>query len=129
MEERYKAINHIANTRAIVSLGISTYKFLPSTQESHNNRGEKQYSDREKTVGDFAMKYMVQTFNISVLCQQDYVVEAEALRFLVDHGFDFNKQYSQGIPYDKGEDTVSFRSFSGFYSFVSELILLNKFGR
>ncbi|XP_064604143.1 target of EGR1 protein 1-like isoform X2 [Liolophura sinensis] len=104
VEERYKAISHIANTRAIVSLGISAYKFLPSTQEGNCMKGDKPCTNREKLQCDFAMKYMVQTFNISVLCQQDYVVEAEALRFLVDHGFDFNKQYSQGIPYDKGED-------------------------
>ena len=43
------------------------------------------------------------------LCSEDYIVEPSALKFLVDHGFDFQKQYSKGIPYYRGQDKVKFR--------------------
>ena len=49
----------------------------------------------------------VQTFNITMLCDEDYMVEPVALRFLVEHSFDFNKQYSQGVSYYRGQDKVS----------------------
>ncbi len=49
---------------------------------------------------------LFQTYNITLLCNEDYVVEPVALRFLVEHAFDFNKQYSQGVSYYRGKDKV-----------------------
>jgi target of EGR1 protein 1 len=45
--------------------------------------------------------YRVHTFNITMFCQNDYTVEASALRFLVAHGFDFNRQIQLGVPYHR----------------------------
>ncbi len=39
-----------------------------------------------------------------VLCSEDYIVEPSSLTFLVEHGFDFQTQYSKGIPYYRGCD-------------------------
>jgi target of EGR1 protein 1 len=50
--------------------------------------------------------FLVQTYNIMALCQEEYIVEPSSLKFLVEHGFDFNKQYSCGIRYYRGNDKV-----------------------
>uniref|UniRef100_T1J7G0 Target of EGR1 protein 1 n=1 Tax=Strigamia maritima TaxID=126957 RepID=T1J7G0_STRMM len=88
VEERYKAICMAAKSRSIISFGISCFQL----------RHDQRKSEKE------SWNYLVQTFNLTALCTDEYVVEPEALQFLVGHGFDFNKQYTQGIPYYKGND-------------------------
>ncbi|KAJ8040388.1 Target of EGR1 protein 1 [Holothuria leucospilota] len=89
LPERYKAICDVAKTRAVLSLGVSCYQYKPPLPDQ---------AVRKKA------NFAVQTYNITTLCNEDYMVEPAALQFLVEHGFDFNKQYSKGVTYHPGQD-------------------------
>lgn len=92
IDERYLSICEVAKTRSIISLGLSCFK-----------RQHEPDSDDHVTETNTST-FLVQTFNIFVLCSETYVVEPLALQFLVSHGFDFNRQYAQGLPYSRGND-------------------------
>ncbi len=54
-----------------------------------------------------AVKVRNKTFNILTLCEEEFLVEPKSLKFLIGHGFDFNKQFKSGLDYYRGNDRVS----------------------
>lgn len=107
IEERYKSLSASAKSRSIVSLGLSCFKLLGVTECDPIQNGDYFIGDNnEKKSPPQKWEFSVQTYNIIALCQDEYVVEPSSLEFLVEHGFDFNKQYAKGIAYYRGADRV-----------------------
>ncbi len=76
-------------------------------------------TETDSTINEW--KFSTKIFNLLCLCEEEYVVEPETLRFLVGHGFDFNRQCLQGLPYHRGND-VSIKSFL-FLSSLSQYMI------
>lgn len=99
----------VAKSRSILAFGISCF------QEDKDNT-QPACTDEDNKTKTENIKYKVCTFNLSVLCSQEFVVEPASLQFLIQHGFDFNKQFSKGISYYKGSDKVNTSLLSSILS-------------
>lgn len=117
MEDRYKYMCEVAQSRAIISLGISCFKL----------KKPKTKSDAKNKESEAKLNIRVKTFNIVVLCTENFLVEPASLKFLVGHGFDFNKQYAKGVPYTRGDDKeLSDNMLPSVRNLFSEIVLANK---
>ncbi|EFO22525.1 hypothetical protein LOAG_05962 [Loa loa] len=84
LQERYDVIRQSAQTRSVLSVGITTFQLV----------------SRKETDAKKKLKYKCQVFNILTLCTVPFIVEADGFQFLSKHKFDFNRWISLGIPYD-----------------------------
>ena len=82
-DDRYHFLCEIANSYSILSFGLCCCTLSEQTD---------------------SMELSCVTFNILLHCQKPYMIEPQAVQFLLSHGFDFNKQYSRGLPYWPGND-------------------------
>ncbi|ESO09609.1 hypothetical protein HELRODRAFT_186759 [Helobdella robusta] len=92
IEDRYKYICDSSMSRSILALGISCFKV--SVEDSEKNE----------------VRYTVQTFNILTMCMENFIIEPISVQFLIDHGFDFNKQFKLGLPYYRGDGDSNSKS-------------------
>ena len=109
VDERYRNTCLVAKTRSIISLGLSLFRLLPPEES-----GGKSWS------------YSVTTYNLLVLCSEDYIVEPASLQFLVQHGFDFSAQYRLGIGYNRGNDTEEEQQNQQLRDIFSEIVSARK---
>ena len=109
IDERFLNSSIVAQTRSIISLGLSIFKQTENEQKS-----------------DCLKSYAVQTYNIVVLCSEDYIVEPGSVNFLVQHGFNFNQQYTEGVPYYRGNDRKEATAEENRLRTLFTQIILNK---
>ncbi|XP_013782965.1 target of EGR1 protein 1-like [Limulus polyphemus] len=125
IEDRYKAIAEAVSSRAIISLGLSCFR-LSTNDDTSKNQEHCNGEECSKNNFEKSFRFLVQTFNILVLCSEDYTVEPDSLKFLVDHGFDFNRQYSLGLPYYRGDDKPGTSKELSLRELFSELVRSNR---
>lgn len=82
IEDRYIALRDLAQTHAVIALGLSIFTKLEN--------GE----------------YNVQNFHFVLLPLESYKICPSSMSFLVQHGFDFNDQFRNGIPFRSGIDST-----------------------
>ena len=80
--ERYKLQCDVASSYSILSMGVACFQWQPPSS-----------SDALQTL------CKVEAFNIWMLSQHSYTIDPSSAQFLIDHGFDFNKQFRYGLPY------------------------------
>ena len=88
-EVHYKIMQDVADSHAVLSLGVACFQWV-----------ELQSSSQE-------INCEVEVFNIWLLSQQPYVIDPKSSKFLINHGFDFNKQFAKGLPYTPGFTEVA----------------------
>ncbi len=77
----------VATKYSILSLGISCFQFKSSDIDNQ-------------------IKISNQTYELLTLCMDEFSVDSESLKFLLNHGFDMNACIHNGIKYYKGNDKV-----------------------
>ena len=104
MEEEYALLRAVVQSRAILSLGLACFHWTPltsnniTTTPTTGGRGSECTTSTVQGQGSY-LGVEVQVFNVWLLNQHSYTVDPSSAKFLVAHGFDFNKQFSQGLPY------------------------------
>ena len=82
MEDHYQFLNTVVTSRAILSLGLACFK----------------WSELDGCTSS-AVPLHAEVYNVWLLIQQPFLTDPSSAKFLIKHGFDFNKQYSLGLPY------------------------------
>ena len=123
IEDRYKGMCDIAKTRSVVSFGLSFFRLVDHQAKASSPSPPEGSSDvcGAESVSGQGLHFVVQTYNIMLLCSESYMVEPLSLKFLLEHGFDFNKQIATGISYYRGNDRVS----KGFKPSITNCYIMN----
>ena len=82
--ERYKLQCDVASSYSILSMGVACFQW-----------------QRPSSASTSALQTYckVEAFNVWMLSQQSYTIDPSSAQFLMEHGFDFNKQFLHGLPY------------------------------
>ncbi|KAJ3323805.1 Target of EGR1, member 1 (Nuclear) [Boothiomyces sp. JEL0866] len=85
IEDRYVALAELAKSHAVNAVGLSVFELADDTE---------------------CAKYKVSNFHFVMLSTKPHMISPSSMSFLVEHGFDFNDQFRNGIPYYPGNDVV-----------------------
>ena len=80
--EKYLELKGIASSYSIMSMGVACFQWQLSA-----------------TTSSGGIPCKVEVFDILLLSQRSYIIDPSAAKFLRKHGFDFNKQFTQGLSY------------------------------
>lgn len=97
---RYKYTADIAKSYAVISLGLSCFTCKSVSDVRVTDNMDSPEEGEQVRSHD----YLVQTFDLITLCSEEFSVEVKAHKFLLSHGFDFNKLYDKGLQYYRGCD-------------------------
>ncbi|KAI1290206.1 Target of EGR1 protein 1 [Halotydeus destructor] len=92
IDVRYKVLSQLAKTRSIVSIGFSIFKRIDKillSEEGGDGTGH-------------TWRYHVANYDMICQCDDPYVTDLDAHAFLLNHGFDFERQRNFGVPYKRG---------------------------
>ncbi|XP_045585446.1 target of EGR1 protein 1 [Procambarus clarkii] len=95
IDMRYQYTADIARNYAVISLGLSCFTCKSVIDIEMDIEGDDRIRSHD---------YLVQTFNVLTLCNDSFKADCKAIKFLLSHGFDFNKLYTKGLPYYRGCD-------------------------
>lgn len=100
--ERYNAVKSLVNSHSLISLGI-TYWIKPKDIISKENESVFTIHNYTFLLGTlFRLKFLMK-FLIFAAITEDFMSTPSSLKFLVEHGFNFNQLFSKGIPYTRAK--------------------------
>ncbi|RUP46041.1 ribonuclease H-like domain-containing protein [Jimgerdemannia flammicorona] len=83
----------LVKSHALVAVGLTSFERISNSWSD----------DAQQKWGT---QYVAQNFSFLLSCQTEYTVNPSSLSFLIESGFDFNKQIKLGIPYYCGSDPL-----------------------
>ncbi|KAI8925502.1 ribonuclease CAF1 [Entophlyctis helioformis] len=110
IEDRYKALADVARSHALVAFGLSVFEKAPPSASS-------------AAPASASAAFLVHNFQFVMLSRREHAVDPSSLSFLVEHGFDFNDQIQNGIPYMPGNDIKAERTAD------SNILMRSMFGQ
>ncbi|KAG9285883.1 hypothetical protein G9A89_013308 [Geosiphon pyriformis] len=123
LEERYVNMCKSVRSHALLSFGITAFEEVRNATYEQEESGsaidpqELNWTKTAKTATNemegprkhsnlLETQLNVHNFEFTMFSQTEYVVTPDSLAFLLENGFDFNKQIRQGIPYFPGADKI-----------------------
>lgn len=94
-EDRYRVLKTAAQSRSLISLGITCFKLVMEDSVPTVK------TDSDGSIMS-SVVYKATPYNILLLCSDSFTIDPSAVSFLTQHGFDFNKQFAKGLKYKKG---------------------------
>lgn len=120
LEQKYEAIRSLVNGHSIISLGL-TYWFQDAgkpdtTASSSTGRTPPRSNNSNYVAANNETRYRIRSFTFLLAIADEFVSTPSALKFLVEHGFDFNLLFTAGISYQRAKGTT--KSIPGTFHYL-----------